>query len=225
MDTTLAVAGQFLPDNYEEPKTSRYMRLEEGPNEFRVLGSAIFGREYWKTKEDGGRVPIRVHFEVKIPIDELEENPQTGELDMPKVFWSFPVWNYGDKCVQILHLTQKTIRQAMQAYVRNPKWGDPKTYDFIVTRMKEGGKTSYAVLANPKSPTPPEALEEFAHMTINLEALFEAKDPFVQRAEVVDPGDQIADDVEQGLAEEAKQPVEEPKVQPTLGYRRGYGRK
>src|SRR3990172_8796232 len=220
MENKLAVAGQFLPAGYEEPKTSRYMRLQMGRNVFRVLSPAIVGREYWKTGEEGSRKPVRVHLDVKIPIDDLEENPQTGDLDMPKVFWAFPVWNYADGRVQILHLTQKTIRLAMKLYTENPKWGDQTTYDFVVERMIEGGKTSYQVTVEPKSPIPQEALDEFEHLYINLNALYDGSDPFKPVEDQQDDESQkLADEVDQGISEQKELKMVSPYV------RRPYGKK
>jgi hypothetical protein len=46
-------------------------------------------------------------------------------LDARKHFWAFAVGNYEDKRVQVLPITQKTLRDAMFALMKNPKWGDP----------------------------------------------------------------------------------------------------
>lgn len=134
----------FLPKDYEVPSTSRYMKLEEGDNMFRILGSAITGTEYWKTVAEA-RKPIRLKPGEVVPVGELEENPKTGEIEMPKHFWAFPVFNYGDKMVQILEITQKTIQKAIKGLIDNPKWGDPKGYDITVGRSLENGKTTYTV--------------------------------------------------------------------------------
>ena len=64
MENKLAATDQFLPADYVEPKTSRYMRFEMGRNMFRVLSPAIVGREYWKTSDEGSRKPVRVRLDV-----------------------------------------------------------------------------------------------------------------------------------------------------------------
>lgn len=168
----------FLPENYEVPSTSNYMKFEEGENRFRILGSSIIGYEYWKTQADNSRKPVRVKMGIPIPVEELEENPKTGEIEIPKHFWIFPVWNYDAKKVQLLEVTQKTIQRAIRGYVKNKKWGNPKDYDIIVTRIKNGTKTEYTVSTNPKEPVSEDILKAYELVTINLDALYEGKDPF-----------------------------------------------
>lgn len=168
-------------ENYSIPSTSGYMRFEEGENRFRILGSfaegtAIMGMEYWKTI-DGKRKPIRVKPGVSVPVSELEMNT-FGELDRPRYFWALPVWNYQEKRVQILEITQKTILSYIKKQAENPKWGDPREYDFTVTRGKENGKTVYTVTNDPKEELPSEIMEQYLAMSINLNALYEGKDPF-----------------------------------------------
>src|SRR4051812_13869549 len=88
----------FLPQDYKEPITSRYMKFEEGENKFRILPAKsgkqtlIMGWEYWKTNKEGKRFPCRIK-ENSVPVGELELNPKTGEIDAPKFFWAFAVWN------------------------------------------------------------------------------------------------------------------------------------
>lgn len=181
--------NDFLPPDEKEQSVSRYMSFEDGENKFRILGSAITGMEYWVTV-DGKRMPKRVKVGVNVPISELEENPKTGELDMPKYFWAFPVFNYADSKVQILEIKQKTIRQAIKSLIDNPKWGDPKKYDLTVTRVTEKGKTSYpSVTPDPKEDVDADILKEYKAMTINLDALYDGKDPFVSQEEHIDPSE------------------------------------
>lgn len=180
--------NDFLPADYKEPVTGNYMKLEEGDNSFRVLGSSIQGWEYWKTI-DKKKKPIRVTKETKIPMDELEELDEDGNLKMPSFFWAFPVWNYAAQRVQILEITQKTIRQPMGVFVRNPKWGDPKGYDFIITKVKENGRTSYAVATNPPEKMDPEIKKAADATKIDLEAMYRGEDPFKTSEEKVNIDD------------------------------------
>lgn len=178
----------FLPADYEEPVTSRYMRFEEGENKFRVLPAKpgkqtlIMGWEYWKTVGNG-RKPVRVTRDIAVPMTELEVDPKTGELDLQKFFWAFAVWNYKTKSVQILEVTQKTIRQPMEALAKNVKWGTPVEYDLIVNQIVEGGKTSYSVTPDPKEPVDKNILEEYDKTPVNLEALYAGDDPFSSGSE------------------------------------------
>jgi len=168
----------WLPEDYKEPSTSNYMQFEMGENTFRVLDKPVMGIEYWVTVE-GKRKPRRVLPDVSVPIEELEDDPTTGEMEIPKFFWAFPVYNYLIDKIQILEIKQKTIRTAMQSYLNNVKWGDPIGYTFIVTKAKEGGKTSYSVAVDPKEELPKEIVERYRGMHINLNALFDGSDPFM----------------------------------------------
>ena len=170
------------------PVTSRYMRFVDGDNRFRILGAfsegtAIQGIEYWKTV-DGVRKPIRIHRTEAVPVEELELN-KFGDPDIPKFFWAFPVWNYEDKKVQILEITQKTILNYIKKQIDNPKWGDPRDYDFIVTREKQGEKVIYTPSNDPKEKLDSKILDIYLSTSININALFEGNDPF-KNSETVD---------------------------------------
>ena len=177
-------------EDYEIPNISNYMRFEEGDNRFRILGAfsentAIKGIEYWKTV-DGKRVPVRLQTNQSVPVEELEVN-QFGDPDVPKYFWALPVWNYQDKRVQILEITQKTILNFVKKQIENPKWGDPRNYDFVVTRTNNKGKTEYTVSNDPKEKLFDDIQKVYKSMYINMHALFEGNDPFRSEGEIVDP--------------------------------------
>ncbi len=179
-------------DNYEIPSTSNYMKFEDGENKFRILGSfaektAIQGIAYWKTIGDK-RTPIRLPKKADgsvpaIPMSELEIN-KFGNMDLPKYFWALPVWNYQEKKVQILEITQKQILTSIKSYIGNKKWGDPRDYDIIVTRGKEGEKTVYTTTVDPKEELEAMVLEAYSATKINIKALFEGKDPFEVQEDV-----------------------------------------
>lgn len=159
----------FFPESdYKMPETGNYMRFGEGDNTFRVLSSAVVGFEYFKADNK----PVR-----------MKTAPDSIPSDMKKDgavkhFWAFVVYNYDSKRIQILELTQKGIMKTMQSYIKNPKWGNPKEYDFIVTRTGSGMDTEYAITVNPKAPVDESILERFSKMKIDLEALFVNEDPF-----------------------------------------------
>lgn len=153
----------FLPDDYLIPSTSNFMKFNEGENTFRVLSYAIIGWEYFKS--DNKPVRQRESFET-IPSDIKKD----GRV---KPFWAFVVYNYEAKRVQILELTQKGIMKTIQGYTKNHKWGNPKEYDFIVSKEGSGLDTEYSTTVNPKSPAPEVSIPQF-----DLNALYEGKDPF-----------------------------------------------
>lgn len=189
-------------ENYDAPETSNYMSFEEGDNKFRILGSfsertAIQGMLYWKTIE-GKRKPVRYAKNddgtyPTVAMSELEVN-KFGELDTPRYFWALPVWNYQAKKVQILEIKQKTIINAIKAYIGNKKWGNPKDYDIIVTRGKEGEKTVYTVTVDPKEPVEESIIDAYVAINIKIQALFKGEDPFAG-----EDNSSLADEVNRGL--------------------------
>ena len=163
--------NNFLPDKYEMPdSTSGYMKFKQNDNTFRILSSAIVGFETWIDTEDGKRKPIRWRMGTEMKAEKIGTDP--------KHFWAFVVWNFNDKKVQILELTQKGIMRSIQALVNNPKWGDPKTYNLVVTRTGEGMETDYQVQPEPKEDLDEGILKFYKDLNINLEALFTGDDPF-----------------------------------------------
>lgn len=175
-----------LPEGEKEQSQSNYMSFEQGENTFRILSPIITGLEYWKTVkgEDGKdiRQPFRLRTGEKVPISELETNPKTGDLEMPKYFWAMVVYNRNAEKVQILQITQSTIRTILRNYEKNKKWGDLRNYDITVTREGEGYDTKYTVMADPdKGKVDPGIKRLYEDMEINLEALYEGKDPFAKQ--------------------------------------------
>ena len=183
----------FLKKGYKEPDESNYMKLKQGENRFRVLSDTITGMEYWKDVEDDqGKIkstPVRKRQGEVINIKDLRVD-KDGSLEMPKHFWAFVVWNYDSEKVQILEITQTTIRRPMMKYYANKAWGDPREYDIVVSKEGEGLKTEYTVMPSPKSKID-EGIKRMAKdMNINLEALFSGGDPFNREgSEKVKAGD------------------------------------
>ena len=179
----------FLPDNYEIPdKQSNYLNMkEEGDYTFRIMSSPILGYEAWKDSPEGGRTPMRKPM--KEPFDIAIDEVDPADV---KHFWAFIVWNYKAEMLQIMEVTQATIQKAIKALANNAKWGDPKGtagYDIVVTRngltMQD---TNYSVTPNPKEKLDKNVVEAYKNSNINLEALFEGKDPFDTK-DIVIPDD------------------------------------
>lgn len=159
----------FFPDSdYKMPETSNYMKFNEGDNTFRVLSSAVIGFEYFRADNK----PVRMKTSPDVIPSDIKEG---GAI---KHFWAFIVYNYEAKRIQILELTQKGIMKTMQSYIKNPKWGNPRDYDFIVTRTGSGMDTEYAITVNPKAPIEQSITDRFTKMKVDLEALFTNDDPF-----------------------------------------------
>lgn len=165
--------NDFFPSaDYKLPTSSNYMKFQEGENSFRVLSSAITGYEYWNTQNK----PMRSKEGWDETPDDIKREKDGGYRI--NHFWAFIVWNYAAEKIQILELTQKSIMRVIESYVKNPKWGSPTNYDFLITRTGSGLETDYAVTVNPKDPLDPKIAEQYSVKKINLSALYEGKDPF-----------------------------------------------
>lgn len=170
----------FLPKDEKEPEAvNNYMKLDkENENKFRVMGSAITGWELWI---DGK--PVRKK-DGEFTLEELnsaDENPfsktEPKELKTPRYFWAFPVYNYATESIQILELTQATIREGIKGYLEDEDYGkDVTKYDFVI-KMNEDGK-GYTVRAKPPKDIDEGMVKLYEDMGINLEALLEGADPF-----------------------------------------------
>lgn len=163
--------SDFFPTkDYEIPiSPSNYMRFQEGINRIRILNSAIVGYEYFTIENK----PVRSK-------EKFESMPADIKKDgRIKHFWAFPVWNYQEKRVQILELTQKSIMNDIKALIDNPKWGNPKMYDIAITKTGEGLDTDYNTQGEPPITEPDQDIKDaYAEKTINLEALYSNEDPF-----------------------------------------------
>lgn len=131
---------------------------------------------------------------------DLSVNPKTGELDMPKHFWAMVVFDYTDKKVKILEITQKGVQAYLTQLSRDEDWGDPvgtKGYDIVVTRDGEGFDTKYTTSPKPHKELDPGILKLYTDMKINLEALYTGGDPF---AEAVKEEEVNMDEVAEALS-------------------------
>jgi len=167
-------ADSFFPDeDYTIPESSNYMSFKEGDNKFRVLSNAIVGWEYWTVNDE----VKRQKEDFSPPPTDIKPN-KDGKPGKVQHFWAFVVYNYDAKKVQILEVKQKGLMKYMQGLLANPAWGSVKGYDLVVNKTGSGFSTEYTFVANPHSELDPEIAKVYAAAKINLEALFEGKDPF-----------------------------------------------
>lgn len=159
----------FLPSGYEAPKSSNfYMKFQEGENKFRILSRPIIGWEDWQDKK-----PIRFQMHEK-PLKPID-------IKKPiKHFWSMIVWNYNEQEIQILHLTQSTIRKSLESLCADSDWGAPYFYDLKVIKSGEGIETEYVLNPLPHKKLDPAIIERFNERRCNLDALFYNEDPFAK---------------------------------------------
>lgn len=161
----------FLPEDFKVKSTSNYLKLTEGEHTFRIMTSAITGEVYFTSENK----PVRSKDGfTETPID-LKIGGRVNQ------FWAFVVWNYEEKKIQILEITQKSLMLPIQALVKNPKWGNPKQYDLTITRKGSTiMDTEYSVMPNPKEEVSQEAITAFEKTPVNLNALYTGADPFAR---------------------------------------------
>lgn len=162
--------SDFLDKEYEVPQSGGfYMKLREGENRFRFLDKPIIGNEYWVDKK-----PVRKRMGEKVTIGEI------GDSDL-KHFWAMPVFNYTEKRVQVLELTQKSILKTITSLAKDKDWGSPLGYDIVIIRNGEGLDTEYGVQPKPAKPIDEDVKKawlELLSTNFDIEQLFDGGDPF-----------------------------------------------
>ena len=151
--------------------SSQFAKLQDGVNKFRFLSDVVFGWEGWKDKK-----PFRHEgMNCNIKPEQVDKN-MNGDPAI-SFFWAAVVWNYKDKKVQVLSLTQKTIMRVLYQYEQKEEFGDIKGYDVEITRSKEGDKTVYTTIAMPPKTLASEIKEIYEKTDVKLEALFKGEYP------------------------------------------------
>lgn len=145
-----------------EKKSGDYMRLEKGENKIRILSTFIDGWEEW----DENRKPVRSRNKPESPREDCKQ------------FVAAIVWNYAQKKVQVLQLTQASVIRKLEALAQDADWGPIFFYDIKITRSGEGKMTKYEVNPSPKKDLAPEIEKAFKEKPCYLEALYTNDDPF-----------------------------------------------
>jgi len=155
----------FLPDNYEKPAgKGNYYKLQTGDNRFRILSPAITGWIDWDNKQ-----PVRTKDRPEISIDPTKP---------AKHFWAFVIWDYKEKAIKIMEITQSTIQDAIFSLHSESEWGNPQSYDLNIKKTGEKMETKYNVVPTPPKPLSAEIKELYSMVKINLNELYSGGDPF-----------------------------------------------
>lgn len=178
--------SSFLPKDYEVKDTGgQFMKFQEGENRIRVLSDAVIGWEGWKNNK-----PFRHPGEVcQITVDQVDIDQKYGK---PKInhFWAFVVWNYAEKRIQVAEVTQKTLMKKLFAFNEDADYGDPKGYDIVISKTKNGDKTEYDAIPKPPKALAAEIKQLYEETDVKLEALFEGEYPMKKtqaEVEATDP--------------------------------------
>ena len=178
----------FLPEDYQPPANTggNYLKLQQGANKLRILTSPLLGWELWDNQH--------------VQRFTLDKKPEGG--DKPREFWSMIAWNYGwtdhndifikvDK-IQLLHLTQGSIKKAIRDLAQNDIWGSPVDYDLIIVREGHQLKTNYSVIPRPQEPLLEHIKEDFVLNPCWLPALLTGDDPFADTRSTIPLWEQSA---------------------------------
>lgn len=161
-----------IPKNTTIPKNAgQFMKLSEGKNRFRVLSDIRTGWEGWQNQK-----PFRQEGDT-CDIDENAVDLNRSGRPNINYFWVMSVWNYEEKRIQVLQITQKTIMGPLYELEENPDWGDLKGYDVEIFRKKEGDRTTYAVTPVPPKPVSKEIVEAYEENAPDLGKLFAGEYP------------------------------------------------
>ncbi len=158
---------KILDPNYEIPsESSNFMKLQDGDNKFRILTDFIIGWEDWIDNK-----PVRYRMDAK---------PSKSHDPKKKIkyFWAFVVWNYAEEKIQILQISQKSIKNSILEMCKSEDWGTAYFYDIRINKKGEGINTEYHVTPVPHKPLPQLVRDAFDAKRCNLEAIFDNQDPF-----------------------------------------------
>lgn len=156
----------LLPENYDSSdfeKTSsspQFFGLEDDgdSNTIRILGDAeqpatfVMGYQSWpKGKEKKSFRYSDKDYKEAIAYLDGELNDK-GNPVMPAKIWVTQIYNVTLGCAQVWEIKQKKVREELENFLANPKWGDLSYYDITVTRngVKGDNKTSYSLIGDPE---------------------------------------------------------------------------
>lgn len=157
-----------LPKDYEPAQTSgwNYTKLKDGDTKLRILTSPIIWYVYFT-----------VDNKPKRSREMFKDTSDIKEKWKVKEFWAFVVWNYTEDKLQVMEVTQNTIKDQIFALAKDEDFGDPKWYDIKINKSWKELDTRYQVKALAQKPFENEKAIEEAR-SIRLEALFDWEDPF-----------------------------------------------
>jgi len=164
----------------EPSLTSDYLKIKENEkHRIRIMGTSkdpstfIQGWEAW----DHDNKPHREPYELGKPCSkELKDIDRNAS---PKLFWMFTVYHVDEERAKVFAVTQRTIKDPILAYSKNPKWGDPRNYIIEIGRTGSGMETEYTVIAEPPIEPPDQKIIDIMNeAAIDLRVIFGDGNPF-----------------------------------------------
>ena len=156
----MADAQSRLPEGTKDETSHKddYFKFKAGDNKFRILTSPIIGYEYFDTENK----PHRSREVIKDPIDIKDD----GKV---KQFRAFVVYNYDEKRIQIMSVTQAGIKQQLQGYINDADYGSPMDYDIKINKTGESLETKYQVKPLSKSVISKEVAEAYKAVALDID--------------------------------------------------------
>ena len=159
----------------EPSLTSDYLKIKENEkHRIRIMGTSkdpatfIQGWEAWDQDNKPHREPYELGKPCSKQLKDIDRNAS------PKLFWMFTVYHVDEERAKVFQVTQRTIKDPILAYSKNPKWGDLTQYDITITRTgKDMNNTKYSLTPDPdKTPPSEEMLKAIKEARIDCSAVF-----------------------------------------------------
>lgn len=192
-----------LPKNFQ-PKVgeSKYTMtgLQSGETvKIRVLSDFIAGRKVWSDDQEGRRKPNRFRDDQNIPVSAIGVD-KYGNPERIRQFIAAKVWNYETKQVEVFETDKASIINQIFNYENDSDYGDSQSYDLKISKSGQGMDTEYSVIPAPPKPVEKAILVASRAEQVNLQALFDGKDPFnstehSEEESGVMTSDEVANDV------------------------------
>jgi len=164
----------------EPSLTSDYLRIKENEkHRIRIMGTSkdpatfIQGWEAWDQDNKPHREPYELGKPCSRELKDIDRNAS------PKLFWMFTVYHVDEERAKVFQVTQRTIKDPILAYSKNPKWGDPRSYIIEIGRTGSGMETEYTVIAEPPiEPPDQKIIDVMNEAAIDLRVIFGDGNPF-----------------------------------------------
>lgn len=171
----MTTEDSFFPKGYEvATNTSKYAKIEKDKElKIRILSKPIIWFEYFMADKKPNRSRTRFEKLINPAI-----SPFTGEEVKQSEFWAFTCYNYWTKNIEIFQTTKTQIKNAIMNLYMDADFWEPTKYDLKIKKTGEKTDTVYHVTPISMTPISKEIQELFEKTPVNLEALFDWKDPF-----------------------------------------------
>jgi hypothetical protein len=138
--------------------------LPDGEHRFRIVQPAIGGFIEWDNNK-----PIRTEERPRVI-----KNPDKP----PRVFWALYMWDYAQRDLFVVEVSQKSLLSALKSFGENEEWGDLTTFDIKIKKTKTNKMMNdkyifdYNVIPVPHKPMSAEIKDALLAKPAKLELLF-----------------------------------------------------